>query len=106
MAGVHPEVLVVGVVGVWDHVWMGRWSGLHPSWGWARARSSEVALSARMPEPSATAGEWAWSWSVSSEMRGEWKARAWVVLLGTEVPALVCMASAMASKSSRFSRIS
>ena len=46
----------------------------------ARARSSEVALSARMAEPSATAGEWACSWSVSSVMRGEWNARACVVL--------------------------
>ena len=72
----------------------------------ARARSSEVALSARMAEPSATAGEWACSWSVSSVMRGEWNARACVVLLGTVAPALVWMASAIASKSRCLSRIS
>ena len=45
-------------------------------------------------------------WSVKSAMRGEWNARACVVLLGMVVPALVCMASAIASKSSRLSRIS
>ena len=32
-------------------------------------------------------------------MRGEWNARACVVLLGMVVPAFVCMASAIASKS-------
>ena len=58
----------------------------------ARARSSEVALSARG--------------AFGSAMRGEWNARACVVLLGTVVPALVWMASAIASKSSRLSRIS
>ena len=59
-----------------------------------------------MAEPSATAGEWACIWSVKSVMRGEWNARACVVLLGMVVPALVRMASAIASKSSRLSRIS
>ena len=39
-------------------------------------------------------------------MSGEWKARACVVLLGMVVPAFVRMASAMASRSNRLSRIS
>ena len=59
-----------------------------------------------MAEPSATAGAWACNWSVRRVMRGEWNARACVVLLGMVGPALVCMASAIASKSRRLSRIS
>ena len=38
--------------------------------------------------------------------RGEWKARAWVVLLGMSVPCFVWRVSAMPSKSRRFSRSS
>ena len=79
-------------------------------WAWsfsrALARSSDVALRARRAEPSAAAGAWAWSWSVRRAIKGAWKARAWVVLLGTVVPCAEWRASAIASKSKRLSRIS
>ena len=54
-------------------------------WAWsfsrALARSSEVALRARRAEPS-----WVWSCLVRRAIKGAWKARAWVVLLGAVVP--------------------
>ena len=112
------NVVLEGGVGRLEHVsecWWEEWpvSFLGVSsipWAWsfsrARARSSEVALRARRAEPSATAGAWAWSWSVRRVSNGEWNARACVVLLGMVVPAFVCKASAIASKSNRLSRIS
>ena len=39
-------------------------------------------------------------------INGAWKARAWVVLLGTSVPCLVWRVSATPSRSRRFSLIS
>ena len=78
------------------------------AWSFSRglARSLEVALRARRAEPSAAAGAWAWSCSVRRAIKGAWKARAWVVLLGTVVPCAEWRASAIASKSKRLSRIS
>ena len=43
-------------------------------------------LRARSAEPSAAAGAWVWSCSVIRAMKGAWKARACVVLLGMVVP--------------------
>ena len=76
------------------------------SFSFARAKSSEVAFKARRAEPSGAAGAWAWSCWMRREIIGAWKARAWVVLLGTSLPWEVCRASAMASRSSLLSRIS
>ena len=72
----------------------------------ARASSSVVFLSARRAVPSAGAGEWDWSCWMRRLIKGAWKARACVVLLGMSVPCLVWRVSAMPSRSRRFSRIS
>ena len=76
------------------------------SFCFARASSSVVFLRARRAVPSAGAGEWDWSCWMSRLIRGAWKARACVVLLGMSVPCLVWRVSAMPSKSRRFSRSS
>ena len=74
--------------------------------GSPRASSSAVFLRARRAVPSAGAGEWDWSCWMSRLIRGAWKARACVVLLGMSVPCLVWRVSAMPSKLRRFSRSS
>ena len=76
------------------------------SFCFARASSSVVFLRARRAVPSAGAGEWDWSCWMRRLMRGAWKARACVVLLGMSVPCWVCRVSAMPSKSRRLSRSS
>ena len=108
--------LCAGGVGGWGGspepvVWLvpfTRVRGLPKFWSFcfARASSSLVDVSARRAVPSAGAGEWDWSCWMRRLIKGAWKARACVVLLGMSVPCLVWRVSATPSRSRRFSRIS
>ena len=88
--------------------WLELFRGSPKLWSFcfARASSSVVFLRARRAVPSAGAGEWDCSCWMKRLIRGAWKARACVVLLGMSVPCLVWRVSAMPSSSRRFSRSS
>ena len=87
----EPEEWVVPFVGV----------SVTPKWWsfcFARASSSVADLSARRAVPSAGAGECDWNCWMRRLIKGAWKARACVVLLGMSVPWEVWRVSAMASQ--------